>query len=158
MESKNSKTKDKTDETNQPNTKITPNLLEKEESESDHINLKVVSSSGNEVFFKIKKFTKMSKLMRAYEKRSGQAMGTVRFTFDGTRINDNDTSETLEMEEGDVIDSMTAQTGGTKSPIIITDTDLIITMLTVEKVDLDSLDIGQDLDASDEEDDEMSDN
>ncbi len=37
---------------------------------------------------------------------------TSRFIFDGERIRDSDTPDTLNMEEGDEIDYMVEQTGG----------------------------------------------
>ena len=37
---------------------------------------------------------------------------TVRFRFDGAAINDNDTPQALEMEDGDAIEVFQPQTGG----------------------------------------------
>ena len=39
-----------------------------------------------------------------------------RFIFDGERIKESDTPETLEMENGDEIDVMVEQTGGYVTP------------------------------------------
>jgi len=64
------------------------------------------------MFFKIKKETKMSKVMAAYANRKGNAVGSLKFMFDGNRLNDNDTPKMLEMEEGDQIDVYLEQTGG----------------------------------------------
>merc|ERR1719228_73442 len=36
----------------------------------------------------------------------------MRFTFDGSRINDNDTPKSMDMEDGDTIEVFTQQTGG----------------------------------------------
>ena len=43
------------------------------------------------------------------------AQSTVRFTFDGSRINDNDTPKSMDMEDGDTIEVFTQQTGGSLS-------------------------------------------
>lgn len=45
-------------------------------------------------------------------------MQVVRFRFDGSPINENDTPTSLEMEEGDTIEVYQQQTGGCCSPNI----------------------------------------
>ena len=65
------------------------------------------------VFFKCKPDTKLEKLMRAFCTRQGVAMESVRFLFDGNRIRENQTPNELEMEDGDSIDVVVAQVGGT---------------------------------------------
>ena len=50
--------------------------------------------------------------MDAYCTRQGLANNQCRFIFDGERIKDEDTPENLEMENGDEIDVMVEQTGG----------------------------------------------
>ncbi|PKI62240.1 hypothetical protein CRG98_017374 [Punica granatum] len=62
----------------------------KPNDQSAHINLKVKGQDGNEVFFRIKRSTQLKKLMNAYCDR-----------------------QSLEMEDGDEIDAMLHQTGGT---------------------------------------------
>lgn len=62
--------------------------------------------------FKIKKHTPLKKLMNAYCERASLSMATVRFRFDGQAINELDTPDTLEMEEGDTIEVYQQQTGG----------------------------------------------
>jgi len=76
------------------------------------INIKVLTSSGEEVFFKIKRNTKLSKLQAAYANKVGKDVGTIRFLYDGNRINDDDTPASLEMEDNDTIDVMVEQVGG----------------------------------------------
>ena len=51
--------------------------------------------------------------MRAFCTRQGVAMESVRFLFDGNRIRENQTPNELEMEDGDSIDVVVAQVGGT---------------------------------------------
>jgi len=55
----------------------------KESKESDHINLRVSSQDGSEVFFKIRKNTPMRKLMDAYCARQSIALNSVDFYMMG---------------------------------------------------------------------------
>ena len=77
-----------------------------------HINIKVKSQDGTEIFFKIKRTTQLKKLMDAYCTRQGLSQNQCRFIFDGERLKDDDTPDKLEMENGDEIDVMVEQTGG----------------------------------------------
>merc|ERR1712037_117696 len=78
----------------------------------EHINLKVMGQDGNIVQFKIKKHTALKKLMSTYCERAGLALQTIRFSFDGTRINEGDTPKGLDMEDGDTIEVFQQQSGG----------------------------------------------
>lgn len=79
---------------------------------SEHISLNVVGQSGSEIFFKIKKKTKFKKLIDAYCQRQAVEPLSVRFLYDGVRIQPDQTPESLEMEDGDIIDAVLQQTGG----------------------------------------------
>merc|ERR1712083_867942 len=81
-------------------------------SASEHLNLKVKAQDGNEVYFKVKRTTMSKKLMDAYCSRVGKEPGSIRFLFDGERIQPNSTPEQLEMEDEDEIDAMVEQHGG----------------------------------------------
>ncbi|KAJ2614193.1 hypothetical protein H4S08_001816 [Coemansia sp. RSA 1365] len=81
-------------------------------SSTEHISIKVASSDNSEIMFKIKRSTKLAKLMQAYCARTGKSSGTVRFLVDGERINGDSTPDTLGLEDGDTIDAMTEQVGG----------------------------------------------
>jgi small ubiquitin-related modifier len=78
----------------------------------DQIVVKVASQDGNEVFFKIKRNTEFGKLMQAYCSRIDADPHSVRFLYDGQRIQSTDTPKSLEMEEEDIIDAVLQQTGG----------------------------------------------
>ncbi|KAJ7472168.1 ubiquitin-2 like Rad60 SUMO-like-domain-containing protein [Mycena latifolia] len=78
----------------------------KSEDALQTINIKVVSSTGEEVFFKIKRSTKLSKLQGAYASKVGKDVSSIRFLYDGARINDDDTPASLDMEDNDTIDVM----------------------------------------------------
>jgi len=84
----------------------------KQDKQPDHLNLKVKSQDGNEVYFKVKRTTQFSKVMSAYCKKVGAEQDSVRFLFDGTRIRPDQTPGDLEMEDEDEIDAMVTQTGG----------------------------------------------
>ncbi|TMX00560.1 hypothetical protein EJD97_000563 [Solanum chilense] len=81
--------------------------------QSGHINLKVKSQDGNEVFFRIKRSTQLKKLMNAYCDRQSVDFNSIAFLFDGRRLRAEQTPDELEMEDGDEIDAMLHQTGGT---------------------------------------------
>ena len=76
------------------------------------LNLKVLGSDGQVVQFKIKKNTPLRKLMNAYCDRCKLAPNTIRFMFDGGRIDETDTPKSLAMEDDDTIEVFTQQTGG----------------------------------------------
>ena len=82
------------------------------EPESLHLQLRVRSPHGQEVFFRIKRRTQLQKLMRAYCHRLGLSEDSVRFLFDGDRIQGTHTPEELGMQDEDVIDAMVQQIGG----------------------------------------------
>jgi hypothetical protein len=61
---------------------------------TEHINIKV-TDNNNEIFFKIKRNTQLKKLMDAFCERQGKARNLVRFCFDGIRVLDQDTPNTV---------------------------------------------------------------
>ena len=75
------------------------------------LDLKVVTQAGTEIFFKCKQTTPLSKLMNAFCQRQGINAASVRFLFDGQRLNPQQTPQELEMEDGDVVDVMVEQQG-----------------------------------------------
>jgi len=65
-----------------------------EQAQSEHLNIKV-TDNNNEVFFKIKRTTQLKKLMDAFCERQGKSPSSVRFLFDGTRVNPTDNPESV---------------------------------------------------------------
>lgn len=65
-----------------------------EQPKSEHLNIKV-TDNNNEVFFKIKRTTQLSKLMNAFCDRQGKDIKTVRFLFDGARVNPVDSPDSV---------------------------------------------------------------
>ncbi|KAK3906837.1 ubiquitin-related domain-containing protein [Staphylotrichum tortipilum] len=78
---------------------------------TEHLNIKV-TDNNNEVFFKIKRSTKLEKLMTAFCERQGKTLASVRFLFEGQRVQPSDTPETLEMQDGDTLEVHQEQVGG----------------------------------------------
>ncbi|KDQ52592.1 hypothetical protein JAAARDRAFT_40201 [Jaapia argillacea MUCL 33604] len=90
----------------------TQDAVPKNEDPNGTINIKVVTSTGEEVFFKIKRNTKLLKLQSAYASKVGKDVSSIRFLYDGERIQEDDTPSTLNMEDNDTIDVMVEQVGG----------------------------------------------
>jgi hypothetical protein len=63
---------------------------------AEHLNIKV-SDNNNEVFFKIKRTTKLEKLMTAFCERQGKSITSCRFLFEGTRVQPTDTPEAVSL-------------------------------------------------------------
>jgi hypothetical protein len=61
---------------------------------SEHLNIKV-TDNNNEVFFKIKRSTALKKLMDAFCERQGKAPNSVRFLFDGSRVQPTDSPDSV---------------------------------------------------------------
>jgi len=78
---------------------------------TEHLNIKV-TDGNNEVFFKIKRSTQLKKLMDAFCERQGKDRKTVRFLFDGQKVQDHDSPDTLEMADGDTLEVHQEQIGG----------------------------------------------
>jgi len=66
----------------------------KADEQPEHLNIKV-TDSNNEVFFKIKRTTQLKKLMDAFCERQGKSPQSVRFLFDGQRVNPTDNPESV---------------------------------------------------------------
>ncbi|KAK5054720.1 hypothetical protein LTR84_001612 [Exophiala bonariae] len=77
----------------------------------EHLNIKV-TDGNNEVFFKIKRSTKLEKLMKAFCERQGKDPRAARFLFEGGRVQASDTPDQLEMQDGDSIEVHQEQIGG----------------------------------------------
>ena len=71
-----------------------PGVGKPEEAPSEHLNIKV-TDNNNEVFFKIKRTTALKKLMDAFCDRQGKMPSSVRFLFDGARVQPTDSPETV---------------------------------------------------------------
>ena len=72
--------------------------------QDSNIKLKVVGQDSNEIHFRVKQTTQMGKLMKSYSERVGVPITSLRFLFDGRRINDDESPSALEMEQDDAIE------------------------------------------------------
>lgn len=69
-----------------------------------HLNIKVIDNQ-NEVFFKIRKTTKLTKLKSQFCDRTGKDVSRVEFFFNGERVSSDQTPNDLGMEDGDAIEA-----------------------------------------------------
>lgn len=76
------------------------------------ITLKLKDQTGEEMFFKVKKNTKMSKIFDAYASRRGVNQSALKFLLDGERVAPDQTPKMLELENDDMIDVMIEAVGG----------------------------------------------
>lgn len=67
---------------------------------------------GNELVFKVTNKVKLAILMDKYCSAGGLVPGSVRFTFDGIRLDPKKTIGDMDMKDMDIIDAMVEQTGG----------------------------------------------
>lgn len=86
----------------------------KKEGGSESINLVVKNQSGDEVHFKVKSTTRFEKIMKAYCEKKGIDVNTIKFVFDGKRIEKEQSPAGLDMEDGDTVDAIIEQLGGFK--------------------------------------------
>ena len=61
-----------------------------EGEKTDCIKLKVVGQDSNEIHFLVKMSTNMGKLKKSYAEKVGVPVSSLKFLFDGRRINDDD--------------------------------------------------------------------
>ena len=68
-----------------------------DDGSNEHLNIKV-TDNNNEVFFKIKRTTQLKKLMDAFCERQGKSPASVRFLFDGQRVQPTDNPDTVSIK------------------------------------------------------------
>lgn len=90
--------------TNMENAAVKPETAQATEAPKDMIEVTVVNQEGTEVTFKIRTTSRLERLMRTFADRIGQHFEAVRFLFDGQRINQDQTPQSLGMENGDQIE------------------------------------------------------
>ncbi|CAO4384532.1 unnamed protein product [Caenorhabditis nigoni] len=79
---------------------------------AEYMKIKVIGQDSKELHFRVKFGTSLEKLKKAYADRTGVSVKSLRFLFDGRRIEDYDTPESLKMEDDDSIQVYQEQTGG----------------------------------------------
>lgn len=75
------------------------------------LNLKVTDNQ-TDISFKVKMKTPLKRVIDAFCKRAGKDKNSLRFLFDGERIQEQDTPASMGMEDGDCIEALNQQTGG----------------------------------------------
>ena len=94
-------------------TESAPESVKNENGEEEtRIKFSVVDQHGTQTFFMANRSMQMGKMFRAYAKNKGVDVTSLRFLYDGQRIQDTATVGTLELEADDVIDVMHEQVGG----------------------------------------------
>ncbi|KAH7856084.1 hypothetical protein Vadar_032537 [Vaccinium darrowii] len=86
--------------------------------EKTHVTLKVQKEHEVDIFLRVRLDTPLRQLKLAYCDRLGLHCDEVRFTYDGSKIGDHETTGDLKMEDGDVIDAWSEQWGGGATSII----------------------------------------
>ena len=81
-------------------------------ADDEYIQLKIINEDSNEIHFRVKQTRNMFWLKKEYSEHLNQGVpvSSLRFLFDGRRINDHDSPKLLGMKQDDVIEVM--QIGG----------------------------------------------
>ena len=79
-----------------------------------NIKVKVKAQDGTHMQYIFKRTSQLKKIFDSYCQQKGLANNQQRFIFNGERIKDDDNPDSLEMENGDEIDVMVEQTGGSQ--------------------------------------------
>ncbi|KJA21994.1 hypothetical protein HYPSUDRAFT_55120 [Hypholoma sublateritium FD-334 SS-4] len=77
----------------------------KVENANAKITIKILSSTGDQDFFKVERSTGLSNFLGAhYSREVGKDISRIRFLYDGARIQHDDTPSSLNMEDYDTIE------------------------------------------------------
>lgn len=92
---------------------VKPQLADREgDGAAEKITIKVTDEHDTAMNFKIKSVTPLGKVFEHYCSRSNLTRNDVRFYFDGIRLTDDTTPKSVEMKNGDKIEVMRNQIGG----------------------------------------------
>ncbi|POY75873.1 hypothetical protein BMF94_0955 [Rhodotorula taiwanensis] len=69
--------------------------------ENQHVALKLQGQGFPELVIKVKRTTKLSKMMQAYCDRAGKSMGEIRFMHDGNKLVPEATVNDLDLDDVD---------------------------------------------------------
>ena len=81
-------------------------------ADSQQLNIRLKNMDGSEVYFKVLQTTPFRKIISAFCTKTGLSSSNVRLMFEGESITGNMTPKELELEDNDVIDVLSQQTGG----------------------------------------------
>ena len=79
---------------------------------TERLRIKLVSNTNQEVLFEVSGKTKLGTVMHAYCNRLKIPINSVRFLFDGNRINEGLLVSQAGLEQDDIIDVQEAMEGG----------------------------------------------
>ena len=79
---------------------------------TERMRIKLISNTNKEVLFEVSSTTKMGTVMHAYCNRLKINIDSVRFLFDGNRINEGLLVSQAGLEQDDIIDVQEAMEGG----------------------------------------------
>lgn len=85
---------------------------------SEKINLKVYGLDNSIIQFRTSPHLPLGRLMSKYAELTGIGKNVARFRFDGISVHEKDTPNSLEMEEGDIIEVYYQQIGGGDEKIL----------------------------------------
>ena len=77
-----------------------------------HLKQLTRSEGGESLNFRIKKTTKMSKVLETYAQRQGVAATSIRFLLDGHRVPADKTADEVGLHDGEQLDLVVEQHGG----------------------------------------------
>ena len=83
--------------------------------EGDKDKIQISIFGVQEMKFRVRKNRSLSMPLRMYSQRLGFPLVTFRFVYDGVRVTERDTPDSLGMSEGDVIEVYKNQLGGDMS-------------------------------------------
>ncbi|KAJ4490642.1 hypothetical protein J3R30DRAFT_3423600 [Lentinula aciculospora] len=75
-----------------------------------------IQYEGNQVTVKVKATMHFTTIFKAAAAKFNKEPGTLKFTYDGNRIQEDDSPASLGMEDGDLIDAFLEQLGGCRRP------------------------------------------
>jgi len=78
------------------------------QDDNRQITIKIRNKSGDEIFLRVKRTTRMCKVMNSYADRRGLPVEDLRFLSAGENVSGDMTAETLDLQENDTIDVIRA--------------------------------------------------
>ncbi|PKU71587.1 Small ubiquitin-related modifier 2 [Dendrobium catenatum] len=81
-------------------------------NQTSKITLKIKYENRHDIYYYVRPIVKFKNIMNHYCNRQSLEINNVVFLFDGRQLRDEQTPEDLGMEDGDEIDAMLHQIGG----------------------------------------------
>ncbi|KDE08130.1 hypothetical protein MVLG_01611 [Microbotryum lychnidis-dioicae p1A1 Lamole] len=67
--------------------------------QAEHVSLKIAGQGFPDLMIKVKKTTKLQKMMAAYCERAGKSLSEVRFMFDGVKLRGDQNVASLDIDD-----------------------------------------------------------